>query len=124
MSKLRIVYMLSLMVLAVLIAFTVFRPMATGGQYSEVARENLLEREDEWIIQFDIINREGKPTEYVINVSVAGKQFSDRFIIADGSLYTYVYHIRRDMLGSGEATVTVYKEGESTPFEQTTYYLK
>jgi hypothetical protein len=33
MSRLRIIYILSLAVMEVLIAFTVFRPMAVGGEY-------------------------------------------------------------------------------------------
>ncbi len=124
MSKLRIFYIVSLVILALLIVFTVFRPMATGGQYSEVQREQLLQTEDEWIIQFDISNREGKNTTYTINVLVAGKQYGDRFIVQDGSTYTYIHHIRRDMVGTGEVSSTIYKEGSDTPFEQATYYLK
>ena len=98
----------------------------TGGEqkYSEVSRESLLETEDEWILQFDIINREGKDSKYTIQVTVAGEQHGDQFLIQDGSVYTYIHNIRRDRVGTGEVSVAIYKEGEATPFEQGTYYLK
>jgi len=124
MSKLRIVYILSLVILAVLIVFTVFKPMTASGKYSEIQREQLLEAKDEWIIQFDIANREGKDTKYTINVSVAGEQYNEEFLIRDGGIYTYIHHIPHNVVGTGEVGVTIYKEGENTPFEQTTYYLK
>ncbi len=124
MSKLRIFYIVSLVILALLIVFTVFRPMATGDQYSEVQRESLLQTEDEWIIQFDISNREGRDTQYTINVSLTDKQYNEQFLIKDGGLFTYIHHIRRNMVGTGEATFTIYKEGSDTPFEQATYHLK
>ena len=71
MSMVRVFYILSLVILAVLIAFTVFRPMASGDKYSEVQKEQLLETESKWIIQF-----------------------------------------------------AIYREGEATPLEEVTYYLK
>lgn len=124
MSKLRIFYILSLVILALLIVFAVFRPMAMGGNYSDVQRESLLQTKDGWILQFDIINHEGKNTKYAIQVTIAGKQYGDQFLIQDGGVYTYIQNIRRDMVGSGEASVNIYKEGSDTPFEQGTYYLK
>ncbi len=60
MSRLRAIYIAALVVLGVLLAFTVFKPMAMGEKYRQVQREQLLQTENEWIIQFDIINREGK----------------------------------------------------------------
>jgi len=44
MSRLKITYIFSLVILAVLIGVTVFKPMAVGGEYSEVERAHLLER--------------------------------------------------------------------------------
>ena len=124
MSKLRIIYIVSLVTLAVLIAFTVFQPMATGGKYSEVQKEQLLETESEWIIQFVIINREGRDQNYTINVLVGDKLFTESVLIRDGRRFSYIHHIRRDEITDGVASFAIYKEGEATPFEQTTYYLK
>ncbi len=124
MSKLRIFFVISLVILGVLLVFTVFRPMATGGEYSQVSGESLLQTENGWILQFDIMNHEGKETTYTINVSVGGEKFSERFQVQDGGVYTYIHHIPRQTAGTGEVTTTIYKEGEGAPIEQGTYYLR
>ena len=60
MSKTRIACIVSLLILAVVIVLTVFRPMTAGEKYSEVSREQLLQTEDAYIIEFDIIKHEGE----------------------------------------------------------------
>lgn len=124
MSKLRIFFVMSLVILAVLIVFTVFRPMATGGKYSEVSRESLLQTNQEWILQFDIVNHEGKDMRYIIDISVDGKLYRESCLINSGGLFTYIRQIRSSELTSGEVSIMIRKEGEDTPFEQKTYYLK
>ena len=124
MSKLRIIYIASLIILGVLIAVTVFQPMAVGGEYSEVQREQLLQTEDEWIIRFDIINHEGIDQEYTITVVIDGKPYSQKVLVRDDKMFTYIRHIRCDRITEGIVSFTICKEGEETPFEQTTYYLK
>lgn len=123
-SKLRIIYIVALVILAVLIGFAVLRPLATGGKYSEVQKEQLLRTEDEWIIQFDIINRDGRDQNYTINVQIDGELSGGDVLIRDGSKFSYIHHIRRDMLTNGEVSFTIYKEGEAVPFEEVTYQLK
>lgn len=124
MSKLRIIYIVSLVILVVLIAFTVFRPMATGDKYSEVQKEQLLETESEWIIQFDIINHEERDQNYTINILVGEKSYTDSVLIRDGAKFSYIYHFRPDLETDGDVSFAIYKEGEATPFEQATYHLK
>ncbi len=124
MSKLKIFHILSIVILVALIGFAVFNPIATGAKYSEVQREQLFQTEDEWIIQYRIVNHEGKDTEYTIAVSVAGKQYNEQFLLEDGGKYTYTHHIRRDTEVIGEASFTISKKGEESPFEQATYYLR
>ncbi len=123
MSKFRIVYIISLLLLGALVVFTVFRPMATGEKYSEVGREHLLQTEDEYIVEFDIMNREGEDKRYTINALINGKLQSKVFLIRDGSIFTYIHHIYPDQLTGGDVSFTIYKEGEDSPFEQITYYL-
>ena len=122
MSKTRILLILSLVVLGLLIVLNLAGPVATGQEYSEVAREQLLEREDEWIIQFDVLNHEGKETRYAIEVLVAGQNYNEKFAVQDGARYTYIHHIPRQM--AGETRLTIFKEGQDAPFEQATYYLR
>ena len=122
--KLKLIYIASLVILGVLTVFTVFQPMATGGDYSEVQRAQLLEREDQWIIEFDIINQEGKDTSYTIKVLTDGKLYIESVLIRDGGIFTYIHHFYPDRLTNNEVNFAVYKEGESTPVEQATYFLR
>ena len=124
MSKLRIVYIVSLVILGVVIAFTIFRPMVSGGEFSEVQREQLLQVGDQWIIKFNIINCEGKDMSYTTKVLVDGKLYNQPVLIKDGGVFTAVHHIHPDRLTKGDVSFAVYKEGEETPIEQATYYLK
>ena len=124
MLKLRIIYIVSLIILGVLIAFTVLRPMSTGEEYSAVQQAQLLEREDQWIIEFNIINREGKDTSYTIKVLTDGQQYTESVLIRNGRMFTYIHHFYPERLTNNEVSFAVYKEGESTPIEQATYFLR
>jgi len=124
MSKLRIAYIISLVILGVLLVFTVFRPMVAVEEYSQVQREHLLEEEDQWIIELHILNNESQDTNYTINVLVEGDICTDTIPIRSGRVFKYIVHIYKDKLDEGKVSLTVCKEGEATPFEQVTYYLK
>ena len=124
MSRLKIVYILSLVALVALIGFTVFKPIAQDVKYSEVQREQLLETEDGWIIQFDIINHEGKDTEYTISVLVNDKPSTLTVSVKDEKAFTYIKHINSNKLTEGKVSFMVYKDGGTVPFEEGTYYLK
>jgi len=123
MSKFRIIYIASLVILGILAALAVFRPMATGVEHSEVQQAQLLEKENQWIIEFDIINREGKDTSYTIIVATDGKQYTESVLIRDGGMFTYTHHFYPDRLTKNEVSFAVYKDGETTPIEQAIYFL-
>ena len=123
MPKLRIIFIASLVMLGVLIVFTVFRPMARGEQYSEVQRAQLLEKEDQWIIEFDIINQEGKDMNYTIRVLADGELHTQNVLIRDEGMFTYIHHFYRDRLTKNEVSFAIYKEGDTAPIEEITYFL-
>jgi hypothetical protein len=124
MSRLKIAYILSLAVMGVLITFTVFRPLAMGGEYSGVQRAQLLEREDQWIIEFHILSHEAEDTSYNINVLVDEELCVESIRLRPGELFKYIHHISRDKPEGKDVSVAIYKEGEATPFEEMTYYLR
>ena len=125
MSKLRIVYTLSLVIVGVLLVFVFFSPITGGEQdYSVVQREHLLEKEDQWIIELHLLNYEGKETEYTINVLVNDELCTESIRLRHTELFKYVHHIYKDRLDKGEVSLAIYKEGEGTPFKMATYYLK
>ena len=124
MSKLRIAYIVSLIILAALIGLLVYHPLTTGTTYSEVAREGLIQTDNEYIIQFDIINHESVDTTYAIQTSIDGELFNHSVSIPDGKKFTYMHHVYKDKLTQGNVSFSVYKEGEAaSPFEQITYHL-
>ena len=122
-SKLRIFYILSLVILATLLVFTVFLPMATRGRYSEVQRLGLLKQGDGWVIQFDILNHEGKDARYTIDVLVDGEPSTLTVSVQNEHAFTYIKDIKPFMLTEGKVSITVYKEGEAKPIEDVTYHL-
>jgi len=124
MSGLRIIYVISLVILGTLLVFTVFRPVATSGEYGEVRRAQLLQTDDEWIIQFDLINHEDRKQDYTMAVLVDGKRYTEDVSILSGRVFTYIHRIPRATAGAGDVGFTIYKEGEADPLEQVTYYLK
>ena len=124
MPKLRIFFVISLVLLGVILVFTVFRPIATGGEYSEVQMASLLEKEDQWIIELHIINHEGEDTSYTINVLVDEELCTQDFSLEPEGLFKYVHHIYKGKLRNEEVPVAVYKQGEDTPLEETIYYLE
>ena len=123
-SRLRIVFVISLVILGVLAGLAVFRPLVTGREYSAVARESVLQEEDQWIIQFDIINQEEKDMNYNLVWSSGGETYTESVLVGKGRIYSHIRHIYLDTVKEGKVNLTIYKEGEATPFEQLTYYLK
>ncbi|MFC2015000.1 hypothetical protein ACFLUP_03310 [Chloroflexota bacterium] len=123
-QKLRIFYIVSLVILVVLAASLIFRPLETGHGYSELQREQLLQTESEWIIQFDILNHEGKRQHYTINVIANGKEHNEEVSIENGRIFSYIHHIRRDTSNNKDAQFVIYAQGKNEPIEQVTYHLK
>ena len=125
MSKLRIIFVASLLILGVLLAFTVFRPMVSEQKFETLTRESIIQGEDEWIIQIDIINKEGEDTNYIINWSTGGETYySERVSLRIDRGFTNIHHVYPETVREGEINLTIYKEGEPTPFEQSTYYVR
>jgi len=123
--KPRVVYLASLVILGVLITSTVFRPMATGSEYSQVQRSHFLEREDRWVIELHIFNREAEDTNYTINVLFDEELCTQRIRLMQEGLFKYNQHNTRDKINQGkEVSVTVYREGEDIPIDESTYYLE
>ena len=121
MTRLKVIYIASFLVLAVLLVFFVVRPLMTGGEYSEVSEESVVRGEYEWVIQFDIMNREGRDMDYVVTWSSGEYMYSEDVSIKDGGIFTYRQHVYPHTVKEGRVTRSIYRQGESAPFEQTSY---
>ncbi|MFC2019742.1 hypothetical protein ACFLU4_07360 [Chloroflexota bacterium] len=126
-SKLKIFYILSLAALIAVLVFAVFRPMVTGPKYSEVQRANIIKSTEGWVMQFNLINREGSDQNYTIYVSIDNKEpYRENVLLREGRTFIFVRRIPTHELAGdkGEVHLSVYKEDETEPFEETTYYLE
>ena len=125
MLKLRIIFVASLLILGVLLAFTLFKPITLGQKFETLIRESVIQEEDEWIIQINIINKEGEVTDYTIEWSTGGEIYNSKSVsIKDGRTFTNIHHVYPKTVREGEINLTIYKEGEPIPFEQSTYYVR
>jgi len=123
MEKSKFVYIGSLLILSILLVLAFYHPITAESKYSEVQRAQLLEKGNERIIQFDIINHEQKDVNYSILVTVDEKKYTEDVLIRKGGKFTYIHHIYPERLTEGDVTFVVYKEGESQPIEEVTYCL-
>ena len=83
-----------------------------------------MEKEDEWIIELHLLNYEDEETSYKIDTLVDDNLYTDTVPIQPDRIFKYIVHIDKDTLNMREVSLAVYKEGEDTPLEQITYYLK
>lgn len=122
MSRLRLIFVLSLIVLAgVFIATIYFIPV--GQSYPESREAQIIQGENEWILQYDIINNEERDIKYTIYITVDDVVYSDSTVVKPGKKYTYIHHIYPQQLEEGKLTFALYEEGKATPLEQVTYYI-
>ena len=121
-SKLRLILVLSLIILAgVFIATVYFIPSSQSD--TESRRVQIIQGENEWILQYDIINNEERDTKYTIYVTVDDAVYKDSTMVKPGKRYTYIHHIYPQQLVKGMVTLALYEEGKAKPVEQATYYI-
>ena len=121
-SKLRLIFVLSLIILAgVFIATVYFIPSSQSD--TESKRVQIIQGENEWILQYDIINNEERDTKYTIYVTVDDAVYKDSTMVKPGKRYTYIHHIYPQQLVKGMVTLALYEEGKAKPVEQATYYI-
>ena|SRR3990172_1755962 len=124
MSKLRIFYVLSIGILGVLAGLAIFRPLVSGQEFSAIARESVLEEDDQWIIQFDIINREETDMNYRMVWTSGEETYTETVTVSTGKIYSHIRHIYKGALPEVSVNMTLFKESDPAPFEQVTYHLK
>ena len=123
--RISIVYSVSLLILGTLSVLVLFRPFATGKEFATVQKEQLLKTKDGWVIQFDLVNQEEECTRYKIRVVVdEGRPYEEIVLVRGGGIFTYVHHIKEGGVTAGIVKITIFTENDTTPIEETTYYLK
>ena len=122
MSRLRLTFVLSLIILAgVFISIIYLIP--SGEDDTEFNKAQIIEEEGRWTLQYDIINNEDKDIDYTIHVTVDGAVYKDSAVVKQGKKYTYTRHIYPEDLEEGKVTFILYEEGKTEPIEEVTYYI-
>ena len=122
MSKLRLVFILSLVILAgVLLAILYFIPSLRS--YPEPYTVQVIEGEEEWILQCDILNTEESAIEYSITVTVDNRTYRDSAVVKPGKAYTYIHHVYPQQLAEGRVTFALYQNGQKSPIKTATFHI-
>jgi len=95
----------------------------SGQSYTESKRVQIIEGENEWILQCDIINDEERDIEYIIHVTVDDAIYKDSTVVKPGKTYTYIHHIYPQQLDEGKVTFALYEGEKAEPVEEATYYI-
>ena len=95
----------------------------SGERYTESQRAQIIAGENEWILQYTIINTEERDIEYNIHITVDDAVYKDSTVVGPGKTYTYIHHIYPQQLEEGEVTFALYEEGKAEPIEQVTYHI-
>ena len=121
-SKLRLIFIISLVILAGLLVLTL-RFIPSGQNYPESHITQIIDNGDEWILQCDIVNNERRDIEYSIHVTIDGAVYTDSTVVKPGRTYTYIHHIYPQQLTEGRVVFTLYQAGKTDPVDQTVYYI-
>ena len=123
MAKLRLIFIISLVILAVVLMATLLN-LPGGEDYPESRRAQLIQAEDGWILQYDIVNNQQQDIAYTIEINIDDTTYTDGTLVRAGKAYTYIHHIYPQQVGEGEITFTLYQAGQAEPVDRITYYLQ
>jgi len=118
----RLIFVLSLIILAGVFISTIYF-IPSGQSYTESKRVQIIEGENEWILQCDIINNETRDIKYTIYVTVDDAVSKDSIVVKQGKTYTYIHHVYPQQLDEGKVTFALYEGDKAEPVEQATYYI-
>jgi hypothetical protein len=89
----------------------------------ETARVQLLERPDEWVLQYNLLNDAPQASVFTYEVAFDGQVQRTTPFLEPGQAHQMVSHIRKDLLTSGEVRFTVGRAGEGEPIEDLVIHL-
>ena len=122
MSRTRLIFILSLLILAgVFVSIIYFLP--SRESYNESKRAHIISGDNEWILEYDIVNNETRDIEYTILVTVDDTVYRDSTVVKSGKTYTYIHHIYPQQLEEGKVEFAVLEDGKTEPVEQVTYHI-
>lgn len=121
----KIVYILSLAALGALLILTVFKPLATGKEYSTVQKEQVTKIKEGWLVKYELVNEEKEQQSFTIQEMLGGgESYRGSVTIPGGGAYTFINRIYSGDVVGGKVNYNIYKNSEPEPVERLTYHLK
>ncbi len=122
MSKLRIIFVISLVVLTGIFIYTIYL-IPSGEKYPESRTVQIIDADNEWILQYDIVNSYERDIKYTIIVTVDDVVYTDTTVVKPDKMYTYIHHIYPSQLTEGKITFALYENDKEKPVERAIYYI-
>ncbi len=123
MSKLKLLFIASLIMLGVAVSLTIFKPLAKGARYADVQQESLLKSDREWVLQFTLFNNGDSPETFQIQVDKDGQLFPCQVPVVGQEEFTYIRHFQRQPGQDHNLDATIYIQGDNQPVETLHYNL-
>jgi hypothetical protein len=108
------------------LASPVLLPLLRSPQASlpETARAQLLERPDEWVLQYNLLNDGPHAAVFSHEVTFDGQVQRATPFIEPGQAYQFVSHVPKNLLTTGEVRFTVTRAGDAEPLEDLVFHLE
>jgi hypothetical protein len=115
--------LLAVATLASPILVPVLRPQQTREALPQVGKLQLLERPDEWILQYDLTNHRDEPAAYTFTVTYGSKTDTHSAFLRARDTFSYIYHFYPEQTPARQARFTVHRAAEADPVEDVTLHL-
>lgn len=124
MEKIRLVYLSLIFLLLFLVAYLIYTSLYVSGQKARTGMQvETVKLDGMYIVKFDIFNNEDHRVNYIIHVQVGEDHFRDSVSIKGDYLYTYRHNVYSKNRTRVDMNITIYREGEPEPWEQTSLSL-
>lgn len=127
MNKLKLLYSILVIAVVVLIAFAGYsvlhQSISSQDEPATITSQAIIDVEKYSIFHLEISNREGHDINYKICILFDNLTRCFWQQIRDEKMFTYKRYFRPEENREKELTILIYREAESEPIENATYYV-
>ncbi len=126
MNRLRLIYVALVITVLILIAITAFsgiyQSLVRTNESATITTQAMVDTENFSVFHYDIINKEGRDTNYKICTDFEDTMTCFWQPIENGKAFTYKRYFQEED-NKRKLIITVYKEDDPEPIENATYYI-
>lgn len=132
MLNLRALHVVSCLVLGALVVITLGSPLFLPMMQQQFAKQDLLtmvgklqiiERTDQWILQYNILNPGDKEQIYSFEITADSKVNTQSVSLAPKQTFQFIYHLYPALLHDGGVRFVLWKAAEQQPMEDLLLHL-